>query len=104
MDPEHDPAKAEPIIQEVMSFLPKAEAMPESQQLQQQITKPVSNSDEFIILIVANAFLSHDYEYCLRIAKNDFQFMPNQKVFEGNLLRFASLASFKLFEHAMQAD
>ena len=55
----------------------------------------MSDNGEFIILMMADAFLCHDYEYCLRMAKSDFSCVANQcRVFEGNLLRFVSLASF----------
>ena len=64
----------------------------------------MSDNGEFIILIMADTFLTRDYEYCLSIAKNDFSFVDNAALFEGNLLRFFSLASFKLFQHAVQAD
>lgn len=64
----------------------------------------MSDNAEFIILIIADTFLTHDYEYCLSIAKNDFSFVANSSLFEGNLTRFFSLASFKLFEHAIHAD
>ena len=53
---------------------------------------------------MADTFLAHDYEGCLRIAKNDYSFVANSLLFEGNLLRFLALASFKAFEHAMHAD
>ena len=62
----------------------------------------MSSSSEFIILMMAETFLTHDYEYCLRIGKCDFSFFCNTSLFEANLLRFVSMASAKLFEHAMR--
>ena len=56
----------------------------------------------FTILQIANTFLVHDYEYCLRIGKSDFSFWANSSLFESNQLRFVALASAKLFEHAMR--
>ena len=44
------------------------------------------------------AFLICDYEYCLRITQEDFSYIANSALFEGNLLRFRSITSLKLFE------
>ena len=57
---------------------------------------------EFIILLLANTFLTHDYEYCLRIGTTDFTIWSVSNIFRGNLVRFVSVASAKLFEHAMR--
>ena len=53
---------------------------------------------KFITLIVANTYLSNDYEYSLRISTTDFSYIANSSLFEGNILRFRALASLKLFE------
>ena len=58
----------------------------------------MSSMDRFIIYIVANTYLSNDYEYSLRISTIDFSFIANSSLFEGNILRFRALASLKLFE------
>ena len=60
--------------------------------------------EEFIVHHVAATFLTYDYEGCLRIANNDLSFIANSAMFEGNLLRFFALASFKAFEHAIAGD
>lgn len=52
---------------------------------------------------MADTFLTHDYEGVLRIAKNDYSYVANSPLFEANLCRFLSLASFKAFDHAMHA-
>jgi len=66
--------------------------------------KPMTLQGEFIILLIANTFLNHDYEGCLLIAKNDFSYVANSAIFEANLLRFLSLSSFKAFEHAIHVN
>ena len=53
---------------------------------------------QFILLMVADTYLTHDYEYSLRISETDFSFIANTCLFEGNILRFRALASLKLFE------
>ena len=60
----------------------------------------MTDEGEFILLQVAVSFLTNDYEYCLRIADTDFSFVDISALFEGNILRYRSLASLKLFEHA----
>lgn len=55
---------------------------------------------KFIILMVADTFLCNDYEYSLRISQQDFSYIANTSLFEGNILRFRALASIKLFEFA----
>ena len=62
--------------------------------------KSMTGEGEFILLQVAVSFLTNDYEYCLRIADTDFSYVDISALFEGNILRYRSLASLKLFEHA----
>ena len=62
--------------------------------------RSMTTNGEFIILLLADTFLTHDYEGCLLIATQDFSYVANSSMFEGNILRFLSLASFKAFEHA----
>lgn len=59
---------------------------------------------EFIIFMMADTFLTHEYEYCLRIGKSDYSFFSNTCLFEANLLRFVSIASAKLFEHILREN
>ena len=59
---------------------------------------------EFIMLAVANAFLTNDLEYSLSISTSDFSYLANSSLFEGNILRFQSLASIKLFERAIEHE
>ena len=61
----------------------------------------VSIEGEFILLAVANTFLTNDYEYSLRISSADFSYIANSALFEGNILRYRALASIKLFELAI---
>ena len=57
---------------------------------------------QFILLMVADTYLTHDYEYSLRISGTDFSFIANTCLFEGNILRFRALASLKLFEEGFK--
>ena len=66
--------------------------------------KPMTSNEEFIVLFMADTFLTHDYEQVLRVAMEDYSYVANSPLFEANLLRFLALASFKAFEHAIQAD
>ena len=59
---------------------------------------------EFILLAVANAFLTNDLEYSLSISTSDFSYLTNNSLFEGNILRFQALASIKLFERAIEQE
>ena len=52
--------------------------------------------------MVADTFLSYDFEYSLRISTTDFSYLANSCIFEGNILRFRALASLKLFESSLQ--
>ena len=63
--------------------------------------RPMCANGEFIVLLLADTFLTHDYTGCLRIAKHDYSYIANSAIFEANILRFLSLASFKAFEHAI---
>ena len=51
----------------------------------------------FILLMVADTYLTHDYEYSLRIAETDFTSVRVRPLFEGNILRFRALASLAIF-------
>ena len=66
--------------------------------------RPMGQEAQFILFCVLNSFLICDYEYCLRITQTDFSFVANSALFEGNLLRFRSIASLKLFEFAVDED
>ena len=55
----------------------------------------------FILLTVANIFLSSDYEYCLRICHNNFSYVANTSLFEGSILRFKSLAAEQIFKNSI---
>ena len=52
----------------------------------------------FIVLMVADTYLTNDYEYSLRISTTNFSYTTNTALFMGNILRFRALASLKLFE------
>ncbi len=64
----------------------------------------MSSEGEVVLLAVANAFLTTDYEYSLRIASHDFSYIANSYIFEGNILRYRALASFQLYEIAVADD
>ena len=59
----------------------------------------MSVAGHFVLLFCANIFLSSDFEYCLRISMKNFSFIENSSLFEGNILRFRSLAAEQLYEH-----
>ena len=58
---------------------------------------PMSDFGEFILYMVADTYLSHDFEYSLRISTFDFSYFSNTNLFEGNLLRFRALAYLEMF-------
>ena len=53
---------------------------------------------------MANIFLSSDYEYCLRICQYNFSYVANTSLFEGNILRFKSLAAEQIFKHSQERE
>ena len=53
---------------------------------------------------MANIFLSSDYEYCLRICQYNFSYVANTSIFEGNILRFKSLAAEQIFKHSLERE
>ena len=57
---------------------------------------------KFILLCAADAYLTNDFEYSLRISTQNFSSIANSCLFEGNILRFRALASLKLFEHGLE--
>ena len=59
----------------------------------------MSVAGHFVLLFSANIFLSSDFEYCMRITMKNFSFLENSSLFEGNILRFRSLAAEQLYEH-----
>lgn len=59
----------------------------------------MKTQSRFILLMAANIFLSGDYEYCLWICSHNFSYVANTSLFEGNILRFKSLAAEQLFLH-----
>ena len=58
----------------------------------------------FIIFMVADTYLSHDFEYSLRISTTDFSYFVNSCLFESNVLRFRALASLEMFQNSLQED
>ena len=54
------------------------------------------------MLLVAATFLTHDYEYSLRISSGDFSFLAPGALFEGNILRFRALASMEIFHDSLE--
>ena len=59
---------------------------------------------KFIILTAANIFLSSDYEYCLKICQYNFSLVGKSAMFEGNLLRFKSLAAEQIFVNSIMIE
>ena len=64
--------------------------------------QPMFTEGKFILLCVADAYLTNDFEYSLRISTQNFSSIANTCLFEGNILRFRALASLKLFEHGFE--
>ena len=62
----------------------------------------IGTQDRFILLTVANIFLSSDYEYALRLCQYNFSFVANTSLFEGNILRFKSLSAEQIFKNNME--
>ena len=65
----------------------------------EQDNESMSVAGHFVLLFSANIFLSSDFEYCMRITMKNFSFIENSSLFEGNILRFRSLAAEQLYEH-----
>lgn len=59
----------------------------------------MTKEEEFILLIVTNTYLTHEFEYSLQISVTDVSYLANSCLFESNILRFRALASLKLYEH-----
>jgi len=57
---------------------------------------------QFILHMVADTYLTKDYDYSLRISTTDFSYIANTRLFEGNILRFRALASLKMFEDGLK--
>lgn len=50
--------------------------------------------------MAANILISGDYEYCLSICSHDFSHVTkNISLFDGNILRFKSLAAERFFQY-----
>ena len=64
--------------------------------------QPMFTEGKFILLCAADAYLTNDFEYSLRISTQNFSSIANSCLFEGNILRFRALASLKLFEHGLE--
>ena len=64
----------------------------------------MDDNEQFIILMVADTFLTHDYESCMRYTSCNYSVLANSVLFESNLLRFFALTSFKAYEHAKHKD
>ena len=59
---------------------------------------------QFILLMAANAYLSNDFEYSLRISLQDVSYVANSRIFESNILRYRALASLKMFEYGFDTS
>ena len=51
--------------------------------------------------MVAETYLTNDFEYSFRISTTDFSYFTTTPIFEGNILRFQALANLKLFEQGL---
>ena len=60
---------------------------------------PMKTEGRFIVLMVADTYLTNDFEYSLRISTTDFSYVANTPIFEGNILRIKSLSASKLLLH-----
>ena len=59
---------------------------------------PMKTEGRFIVLMVADTYLTNDFEYSLRISTTDFSYVANTALFEGNILRFRALSNLKIFD------
>ena len=48
--------------------------------------------------MTANTFLSRDFKQCLRVCNQDFSYISNSYLFEGNILRFKALALHEIYK------
>ena len=60
--------------------------------------------EEFVLLAVANTYLSYDYEYSLQISETDFSFFADSSLFGGNIARFKALTLLKIFESSLEDE
>ena len=67
-------------------------------ELEQLYWREMTFEGTFVLLMSVDAYLTHDYEYCLRISTTDFSYVANSCIFESNILRVRALASIKHFE------
>ena len=67
-------------------------------ELEQIYWREMTFEGTFVLLMSVDAYLTHDYEYCLRISMTDFSYVANSCIFESNILRVRALASIKHFE------
>ena len=67
-----------------------------SNKASESVWRPISDFGLFILYIVADTYLSHDYEYSLRISIINWSYFANSCLFEGNILRFRALASLAM--------
>ena len=84
------------------NFSTFAHALTMKNVLTSTIWRPMFIEGKFILLCVADAYLTNDFEYSLRISTQNFSSIANTCLFEGNILRFRALASLKLFEHGLE--
>ena len=68
------------------------------------VWQPMVIEGEFILLVVANTYLSNDFEYSLKISVTDVSYVANTCLFESNILRYQALSYLKLFEHSKEED
>ena len=94
--------QAAQVVKNSNDMYPRSHSMQNESPRFSKFWQPMTSNGQFIILMMADAFLTHEYEYCLRIGKCDFSYISNSSLFESNLLRFVSMASAKQFEHAMR--
>ena len=63
------------------------------------IWEPMKVDGQFILLMSANAYLSNDFEYSLRVSLRDVSYVAHTRLFESHILRYRALASLKMFEY-----
>jgi len=56
-----------------------------------QLNKDLSSVGRFMLFFMANSYLSYDFEKCLETCENNYSYVANSNLFEGNILRFKAL-------------
>ena len=62
-----------------------------------ELSKDLSVVGRFMLYFMSNSYLSYDYGKCLEICENNYSYVANSHLFEGNILRFKALCLEQLY-------